>query len=265
MKAHRFFNIALASTLVVGSLAYGSPARAQVKTQQTEQAGQSRQQTAVDQGEVVYTSGNSLMVKMADGQLRLFENVPESARATVDGKQLSIHQLTPGMKLERTTITTTTPKTIRTVRSVTGKVWHANPPNSVILTLENGENQTFKIPKGQKFTIDGKETDAYGLRKGQVVSVSAVSEELRDDVLHQVKTTGVAPPPAPAPPPQNMALLIVMPQSNPTPAPTPVPTTGQQELPHTAGTMPLIGLLALCLFVLAMGTRWLRFNTASIR
>jgi hypothetical protein len=43
---------------------------------------------------------------------------------------------------------------------VTGKVWRVSPPNSVILTLEDGTNQSFNIPKGQKFNVDGQETDA---------------------------------------------------------------------------------------------------------
>jgi hypothetical protein len=271
MKAHRLLNLAFAGTLAAVSVCYVAVADAQVQTSQTEHAGQSSQKVTVDRGEVVWVSGNNAMIKMEDGKLELFQNIPESTHVMVDGKQLNVHQLTPGMKLERTTIVTTTPKTIRTVKTVTGKVWHVNPPNSVILTLENGENESFNIPKGQKFNIDGKETDAYGLRKGQVVSVSAVSEELRDDVLHQVKTTGTAPPPAPAPapPPPTMALLIVVPHTDPTPAPAatpaPVSTTGQTELPHTAGTTPLVGLLALSLFALAVGVRWLRLTTAGVR
>jgi hypothetical protein len=42
------------------------------------------------------------------------------------------------------------------------------PPISVILTLENGENQAFKIPEGQKFTVNGQEVDAWGLKKGML-------------------------------------------------------------------------------------------------
>ena len=68
-------------------------------------------------------SGSDLVVKMADGTIRNFENVPESARVTVDGKQLGIHDLKPGMKLQRTITTTTTPMTITTVQTVKGKVW----------------------------------------------------------------------------------------------------------------------------------------------
>jgi hypothetical protein len=65
------------------------------------------------------------------------------------------------MKLQRTITTTATPKTITTVQNVKGKIWYVNPPVSVILTLEDGTNQQFKIPKGQKFNVDGQMLDAW--------------------------------------------------------------------------------------------------------
>ena len=55
-----------------------------------------------------------------------------------------------------------------------GKVWHVNPPNTVILTLEDGTNQSFNIPKGQKFNIDGQTVDAFHLKKGMKVSATKV-------------------------------------------------------------------------------------------
>ena len=103
---------------------------------------------------------------MADGTLRDFPNVPASAKVNVDGQQLGVHELQPGMKLQRTTVTSTTPQVVTTIQTVTGKVWHVTPPLSVILTLENGENQAFNIPDGQKFMVAGQETDAWGLKKG---------------------------------------------------------------------------------------------------
>ena len=121
------------------------------------------------------------------------------------------------MKLERTTIVTTTPKTITTVKSVTGKVWHISPPNSVILTLEDGTNQEFKIPKGQKFMVDGQETDAFGLKKGMMVSATKVVEEPISVVEQQRKLTGTMPPPPPAPP-ADVPILIAT--AEPTPAPS---------------------------------------------
>jgi hypothetical protein len=128
---------------------------AQVETTTTTAAGKATVVTKVERGEVVTVSGNDLVVKMADGTVRHFQNVPESARVTVDGKQLGVHDLKPGMKLQRTITTTSTPMTITTVQTVKGKVWEIVPPLSIILTLEDGKNQRFKIPEGQKFNVDG--------------------------------------------------------------------------------------------------------------
>ena len=95
---------------------------AQVKTETTTTQSQPSVQTTVERGEVVAVSGNDMVVKMEDGTLRNFSDIPESARIAVGGQQLSIHELKPGMKLERTITTTSTPKLITTVKSVTGKV-----------------------------------------------------------------------------------------------------------------------------------------------
>ena len=96
---------------------------------------------------------------------------------TVDGKQLSIHDLKPGMKLQRNITTTTTPMTITTVQTVKGKVWAINPPLSIILTLEDGKNQQFKIPQDQKFNVDGQMVDAWGVRKGMTITATKIVEE----------------------------------------------------------------------------------------
>ncbi len=37
-------------------------------------------------------------------------------------------------------------------------------------------NQQFKIPKDQKFNVDGQETDAFGLKKGMKVSATKIVE-----------------------------------------------------------------------------------------
>ena len=136
--------------LVAGvfSLVLALNVSAQVQTETSTTSGKATKEVQVERGEVVTVAGNDLVVKMEDGTIRHFPNVPESARVTVDGRQLGIHDLKPGMKLQRTITTTTTPQTVTTVQTVTGKVWYVNPPNSVILTLESGQNHQFKIPKG---------------------------------------------------------------------------------------------------------------------
>jgi LPXTG-motif cell wall-anchored protein len=229
---------------------------AQVETKTTTAAGKAAVQTQVESGEVVTVSGNDLVVKMADGTIRHFPNVPESARATVDGKQLGIHDLKPGMKLQRTITTTTVPKTITTVQSVTGTVWFISPPNSVILTLEDGKNQKFKIPKNQKFDVDGQMVDAWGLKKGMKISATKVVEVPITEVSTKRTVTGEAPPP-PAPPPPDVPVLVVV-EEVPAPVQVAQAEPPPQQLPKTGSPLPLIGLLGLLSLASSFGLRAIR-------
>ena len=128
-------------------LAFALSMSAQVQTQTNTSVGQASHETTVERAEVVHISGNDLVVKMEDGTIRHIANVPESARVTVDGQELGIHDLKPGMKLQRTITVTTTPQTVTTVQTVTGKVWHVNPPTTVVLTLEDGTNNSSRSQK----------------------------------------------------------------------------------------------------------------------
>lgn len=92
----------------------------------------------VDQGEVAFVSGNNLMVKNAGWNSGAL----------------------PPRPVQRAD------QTVTTVQNMTGKVWHVSPPHGVILRLDDGTNQQFKIPKDQKFNVNGQMTDAWGLRKG---------------------------------------------------------------------------------------------------
>ncbi len=185
-------------------------ANAQVKTETNVEEGPASQTVKVETAEVVYISGHDLVVRTDDGELRHFPNVPDDKTVTVAGKELTVHDLKPGMKLQRTTITTTTPKMITTVKTVTGKVWRVSPPNSVILTLEDGTNQSFSIPKGQKFNVNGQETDAWGLKEGMNISATAVTETPETVVSQEVIRTGKMPLPTLEPPRQGLTLLIIL-------------------------------------------------------
>lgn len=266
MKVTRFSGTTLSGLLCGGALciALSLPAAAQVKTETSTEKGQSTKQVTVERGTIVYINGNSAVVKMDDGTLRHFDNVPESLTFMVDGKPVNIHNAKVGMILEKQVVTTTTPKVVTTVQTVTGKVWSVQPPNWVILTLEDGKNQKFNIPKGQKFTIEGQETDAFGLKKGMVINAQKIVEVPMTVVAEQIKRTGVAPPPPPPMKP-DVAVLIVM--APPAPAPAAVETAAAEpaptKLPKTASDLPLMGLLGalLCAFSLtAMAIR----KTASL-
>jgi len=221
----------------------------QTKTETTV-AGAPTKTIKVERGTVVYVSGNNCVIKAEDGTLRHFDNVPDSVTVTVDGKQLNIHQIQPGMIVERQTITTTTPKMITTIKTVTGTVWQVMPPSVVILTMEDGKNQKFTIPKGQKFTVNGQETDAFGLQKGMTVNAQQVTEQPEQVITQQVKRTGVLPP-APPPAPQPNVPILVLFVEVPAPAPvqmaavTPAPEPAPKKLPKTASEFPFLGLLGL--------------------
>jgi LPXTG-motif cell wall-anchored protein len=146
---------------------------------------------------------------------------------------------------------------VTTVQSVRGKVWQVSPPNSVILTLEDNTNQKFTIPKGQKFTVDGQQTDAFGLKKGMMISATKVVEVPETVVSQQHQLTGRMPPPPPAPPADTPILLVVMtaPPAAPTATPAeaavaaePAPT----KLPKTGSMAPLVGLLGLVSLTLSL-------------
>jgi hypothetical protein len=228
---------------------------AQVKTETNTSSGTPTVETSVEQGEVVYVQGNEIVVKMQDGTLRDFRNIPDSARATVDGREIGIRDVKVGMKLQKTVTTTTTPQTITTVQTVSGKVWHVNPPKSVILTLEDGTNQQFTIPDGQKFNVNGQMTDAWGLKKGMKVNATKVVEQPATSVDVRKQLSGSMPPPPP--PPADQPILVASAAPAPAPVPSPAAPTAT-ELPKTGSMLPLIGLLGLTSFVASFALRIVR-------
>lgn len=244
MIAIRLSKTTVLDLLVCSALciAFSSPVASQVQTTEKVEHGATVHDVNIERGEIVAVSGNDVVVKMEDGSLRNFDNVPDSATVNVGGKALNVHQLQPGMKVERQTITSTTPRVITRVETVTGKVWHAQPPRSVTLTLENGQNQTFRIPEGTKFTVNGQETNAWGLRKGMTVSAQRVTEIPETVVTQQVKRTGTMPPPPPAPT-QGVPILIVMAPAGPATTEVAQAESTPSKLPKTASELPLAGLL----------------------
>jgi hypothetical protein len=249
-------------------IAFLPASSAQVQSSQTVTHGEAAREVKIERGEIVYVRGNTVVLKMGDGSLKEFDDVPDNLSFQVDGKPVNIHNAKVGMVLEKQTITTTTPRIVTTVETVTGKVWHVAPPNHVILTLENGENQEFTIPKGQKFMVNGQETDAWGLKKGMKISAQRVTEVPETVVAQEVRRTGSAPPPPP-PPKQEVPILVVVVHPVPLPmvqsaaAEPPNPAEpAPKNLPKTASNLPLVGLLGAFLCVLSLMSMGVRIIAA---
>jgi hypothetical protein len=181
-------------------LIFALSGRAQVHTQTTTTTGSPTQRVKVDRAQVVLVSGNDLVLKMEDGTIRHIANVPDTFKAVVDGKEIGIYDLKAGMILERTTTMTTTPKVVTTVQTIKGRVYNVNPPSYVYLTMANGTNEKFEIPKGQRFKVEGQMVDAWGLKPGMNITATKVVEFSTTEIEQQRKLTGSMPAPPPVPP-----------------------------------------------------------------
>lgn len=228
-------------------------AQGQDTTATSSQAGQATVTTEVRSAVVVYVSGNDLVVKADDGTVKHFV-VPDDRKINVDGNDLTVHDLKPGMRLTRTITTTTTPQTVQTIRTIKGKVWYVNPPHGLILTLPTG-NKEYKVPDGAMFDINGKQQSIFHVKKGMVISATIIKDSGETLVSSSRSVTGEAPQPAPKPstPPVVGVLLIEQP-----PAPAPPQEVAQTTLPKTGSLIPLFGLLGLISICAAVGLRGLR-------
>ena len=187
---------------------------------------------------------------------------PHSQTFTVDGKQMTIADLKPGTHLTQTITTKTTPKTITTARTIDGKVWHVNAPTTVILTLPDGTNKQYNVPKGQIFNVNGQKDTVFQLRKGMNVSATVVTEAPVIEASTRKSVTGVAPKAqAKAQVPDTVdALLVESPQQPAQPTQTAAAEPAPTALPKTGSEWPLVGLLGLGSLGAGMLTRRLRLG-----
>jgi hypothetical protein len=241
------------SALFVFALAVG--ARAQDISNTTVQHGPSEYDTSVRNAEVVYVSGNDLVLKLEDGRVEHIV-VPDSDKFHVDGRELSVHELTPGTKLTETITTTTIPRMVTTVRTIDGKVWHVNRPNSVVLTLPDGTNKQYKIPKDQKFMIDGQEKTAFDLKKGMKISATVVTDSPETAMSQSKTVTGQAP--KPATPSMVGALLFLTPRAAGEPVTTASAEPAPEKLPKTGSILPLVAVLGMLSLSSSLAMKYLR-------
>jgi hypothetical protein len=248
---NKSMRVKLLSIAILALFAVVAIAQDRSETQVTREAG--TQEYQVERGEVVYVSGNEIVVRMENGEVRNI-TVPPDATATVDGKQITVKDLRPGMKLAKTITTTTTPELVTTVRTIEGKVWHVNAPKTVILTLPDGQNKKYNVPKDQVFKINGEDKTVFDLRKGMLVTATVITREPQTMVAQEKAVTGKLPPPPPTPPIEG-ALLIEDKIASVEVASAAPPATVPAKLPKTGSIVPLIGILGLGVSLLGLGIR----------
>jgi len=209
--------------------------------------------THVQNAEVIHVSGHQVVVELESGKFELL-NLGQDFKFQVDGKDLSVHQLTPGTKLSQEIHTVTTPQEVTTLRTVNGKVWHVNAPH-VILSFPGGENKAYTVPDGTVFKIDGKDKTVFELRKGMNVSATVLKVEPIQSMTTHTVVTGEAPPRP------NVAFegpVLIEPDREAPVVTAAVEEPALQELPKTASLVPLAGLLGFLSVTLGMGLRIVR-------
>jgi hypothetical protein len=235
----------IAVTFAFAAVAFGiipSQLRAQDTTTTSVRHGETSYDTQVRNAEVVYVEGNDLVLKLEGGNVEHLL-VPESDRFTVNGSEVSVHELTPGTKLTQTITTTTSPRYVTSIRTLQGKVWHVSPHASkVILTLPEGKNQSYTIPSHAKITVDGRKKTVFDLRKGMNLQATIVTDD-QHTVMERSKTV-VAELPAPPATPREMGVMLIL---EPTSQAAPTLLASNEEpattLPKTGTFLPLAGLL----------------------
>ncbi len=234
------------AAILLAFVALGTAA-AQDSTVTTVAHGPSSFDTQVKNAQIVYVEGNDLVLKLENGRVEHMV-VPDSDRFTIDGKEVSVQELLPGTKLTQTITTTTTPRYVNSVRTIEGKVWHANAPTSLILTLPDNQNQVFNVPNDAKFTIDGKEKTVFDLRKGMKIKATIVT----DDEHTVVEQSKFAFGQAPAQTPREVGVLLFLAPTQP----QIMLASAEQPadiLPETGSSLPLMGLLGTLAIAMSLG------------
>ena len=204
---------------------------------------------------MVYVEGNDLVLKLENGTLEHMI-IPDTNKFHIDGREVSVYELKPGIKLTETTTTTTTPRYVNTVRTIEGKVWHVNAPKTVILTLPDHTHMTYTVPSHAKFTINGEKKTVFQLRKGMQLTATVITDEPQTVLESSKHVVGQAPP-APEMP-QQVGTLLIAPPIPTAPVTTATGNTFHRELPGTGSSVPLIGLVGGLAIAGSLGLRAIR-------
>jgi hypothetical protein len=210
-------------------------------------AQQSTTSTATKKFEVLSVDNNQLVVRLPEGTREL--SVPDDFRFDVDGQQLSVQQLKPGMKgtATITTRTTVTPVTVTEVKN--GTVMQSSGSTIIVRTDQGFKSfsQGDVDKRGVKIIREGKPAQVSDFRTGDKLSAMIITSKPPHVLTEkEVKATLATVPPA------------VAAAAAPTMAPPPVAaTTGAgaapatRKLPKTASSWPVLWLASF--LSLAMG------------
>jgi len=147
----------------------------------------------IDSAQVVYVSGDDVVLKDSRGRLRLLA-LPAGTPLIVDGKPTALKDLTPGTTLAHVQAGTRIELQVTTVTQVDGTITQVTPPKWVTLRLDDGTVKRYEIPAEATFQVNGATATAFDLRKGQKLSATAVTTGGVNTTSHKAAIVGDTPP-----------------------------------------------------------------------
>lgn len=199
------------------------------------------QQTAVKNAEVIHVSNHQIVVKLENGRMEFLDLPNENFTFQIDGKDLTVHELKPGMKLSQEIHTVTTPQEVTTLRTVNGKVWKINAPHLMLIFPDN-KTRSYTVPDGIVFHVNGEDKTVFDLRKGMKIDATVLTVTPKNVIERHHVVTGQSPV-------TNVAFegpLLLESSTRDVPSLiASVEPPEPAELPKTASLLPLVGLLGL--------------------
>jgi len=204
--------------------------------------------------EVIGVDGNMLIVNLPEGTREI--NVPAGFMFTVNGQQLTVGQLKPGMKgtATITTKTTVTPVTVTEVKS--GTVMQSSGNSIIVRTGDQVKmfTQGDIDKRGVKILRDGRPATISDFRQGDQLTATIVTSMPPHVMTEKEVQATLAKGGAPAASASSGAGAAGMKtQSSQSAAQTQsgAPSGAARELPKTASSWPLLALVSVLL--LAVG------------
>ena len=207
--------------------------------------------------EVITVDGNDLVVKLPEGTREL--TVPEDFQFTVDGQQMSVHELKPGMKGTATITTKTTlhPVTVTEVKN--GTVAQVSGSTIIVRTDEGFKSftQGELDKRGVKIIKEGKPAQVSDFHAGDQLTATIVTTRPPRAVTEREVNATLARTAAPTPsatsgssaaapvPARRSSTSAASASATSAPGSPEAAAPAARKLPKTASPLPVVGLIGI--------------------